>query len=269
MVGADGVLSRFRKRQTSSDRIAIIGDARWVQDRFDLGTRRIRCGADIAIRDGIELAQILSESDANNSTGSKICLGRFCAEKKRREVLVRRGNIAVVILAMVLGRSFPFKDCNTNLAAPVFLASLIHISGRVCIRLPLTISPVPITLHTLSACWGGLALGGTVGALAGGLYALLWTVFHSYTKQEIQSWGYIVGLMPCAIVSGELHGDGVHAMLAAVAGQCCTLLTGALWLMAISEDLTKPLDVIRGGVLPFLPGLVLKSFVASKLPRYI
>eukprot|EP00562_Extubocellulus_spinifer_P004506 CAMPEP_0178516094 /NCGR_PEP_ID=MMETSP0696-20121128/24921_1 /TAXON_ID=265572 /ORGANISM="Extubocellulus spinifer, Strain CCMP396" /LENGTH=403 /DNA_ID=CAMNT_0020146329 /DNA_START=107 /DNA_END=1314 /DNA_ORIENTATION=+ len=259
VVGADGVLSSFRKGQAgqaSGGRIAIIGDARWVQDRFDLGTRRIRRGADIAIRDGIELAQILSK---------RASLGRFCAKKKRHEILARRGNIAIVIFALVLGRSFPFKGHKPNLAAAVFLASLIHIGGRIRIRLP-NISQIPVTLQTLCACWGGLALGSTVGAQGAGLYALIWTVYHLYMDQDIKSWGYIVGLMSCAIVSGGLYGEGVHAVLATVAGQCCTLLTGALWLIVVSDDATpKPIDVVKGGVLPFLPGLVLKSVAAWRL----
>ena len=122
-----------------------------------------------------------------------------------------------------------------------------------------------MTLQTLCACWGGLALGSTVGAQGAGLYALIWTAYHLSMNQGIKSWGYIVGLMSCAIVSGGLYGEGVHAVLATVAGQCCTLLTGALWLIVVSDDSTKPIDVVQGGVLPFLPGLVFKSVAAWRL----
>lgn len=264
VVGADGVLSSFRNARGAgqrSGRVAILGDARWVQDRFDLGTRRIRCGADIAIRDGVELAQILSESTPSGN----VSLGKFCAIKKRREIFFRRGNIAVITMAAMLGRSFPFKDHKTNLVPVIFLSALMHISGKVRIRLP--ISPIPVTMHTLVASWLGMALGSTVTAQGAGLYSLLWTVFHLYTRQDMNSWGYVVGLMSCAILSGGLYSEGVHPMLAASFGQCCTLLLGSLWLVVNTDDSnsTKPLAIFRGGILPFIPGLVLKSFAAWKL----
>ena len=57
LIGADGVRSKCRT--CAFNGIFLIGDARWVNDRwYDLGLRRIRRGADIAIQDGVELGEM-------------------------------------------------------------------------------------------------------------------------------------------------------------------------------------------------------------------
>jgi hypothetical protein len=100
VVGADGVLSRFRLLPPCG-RVALVGDARWAQDRWwDLGAARIQCGADLAIRDGLELGKLLlTRKDGwDLSVGD---LGPFCAASKRREILRRRA-IALLVLAVVI-----------------------------------------------------------------------------------------------------------------------------------------------------------------------
>jgi len=125
VVGADGVLSVLRKmcctltffERTGVDdvdwrRVALIGDALWVQDRWwDFGVRRIRRGADEAIKDGVELGLMLSRHV--NSMTKKYCgcvpppqpfeieLGRFCAYSKQRRV--RKKQIIVwSVMAFIL-----------------------------------------------------------------------------------------------------------------------------------------------------------------------
>jgi hypothetical protein len=102
VVGADGVLSRFRLLPPRKcGRVALVGDARWAQDRWwDFGTARIQGGADLAIRDGLELGELLlTRNDGwNLSVGD---LGPFCAASKRREILRRRA-IVLLLLAVVI-----------------------------------------------------------------------------------------------------------------------------------------------------------------------
>ena len=62
VVGADGVFSVVRSSGLRGTYLA--GDARWARDRwYDLGSRRVRGGADVAIVDGIALGRILVRDD--------------------------------------------------------------------------------------------------------------------------------------------------------------------------------------------------------------
>ena len=268
VAGADGVISCVRKCSVGGgsssafrniNNVALLGDGRWCQDRLDLGSRRIKCGADIAIQDGIELARLLTSRDRAN-----LDLGKFSARKKRHEISVRRMNIGVGFLAILLWQRFPFDDRKTNIAPLVFVSALIHIGGILRFRLPTSVSAVPITLHTLAVCFGGMALGPVIGCQGTILYVSLWVIRHMYTNTNINSFGYIIGLMPCAIVSGALYNeDLVHPILAASIGQSCTLILGVLWVFALSPDPSAQIStVLRHGALPFLPGLLIKSVIA-------
>jgi hypothetical protein len=62
VVGTDGVFSVVRSSGLRGTYLA--GDARWARDRwYDLGSRRVRRGADVAIVDGIALGRILVRDD--------------------------------------------------------------------------------------------------------------------------------------------------------------------------------------------------------------
>ncbi len=268
VAGADGVISCVRKCSVGGgsssafrniNNVALLGDGRWCQDRLDLGSRRIKCGADIAIQDGIELARLLTSRD-----GANLDLGKFSASKKRHEISVRRMNIGVGFLAILLWQRFPFDDRKTNVAPLVFVTALIHIGGILRLQLPTSVSAVPITLHTLAVCFGGMALGPVIGCQGTILYVLLWVIRHMYTNTNINSFGYIIGLMPCAIVTGALYNeDLVHPIFAASIGQSCTLILGVLWVFALSPDPSAQISaVLRHGALPFFPGLLIKSVVA-------
>ena len=79
VVAANGVRSMFRR--CGIDRVALIGDSRWVQSRWwDLGSRRLRKGADIALRDALELAEkfLFPEADKDDH----LILDQFSAGKK-------------------------------------------------------------------------------------------------------------------------------------------------------------------------------------------
>ena len=116
VVGADGVLSKCRT--TALGGTFLIGDARWVNDRwFDLGLRRIHRGADIAIMDGVELGEhflgvashrnadtdccncttyFLSSQSFSSEVNSKFCARHIHIARRKRIT-----SIMVVLLAMV------------------------------------------------------------------------------------------------------------------------------------------------------------------------
>ena len=113
VVGADGVLSKCRT--TALGGTFLIGDARWVNDRwFDLGLRRIQRGADIAIMDGVELGEhflrvashrnadtdcityFLSSQSFSSEVNSKFCARHIHIARRKRIT-----SIMIVLLAMV------------------------------------------------------------------------------------------------------------------------------------------------------------------------
>lgn len=100
IVGADGVRSQFRRRRPEfGENVALVGDARWVQDQWwDLGFARVTRGADMAIRDGIDLAQLLLRQH-QELQGSALDLGRFSAAAKQGDIAMRR---VVTFLVVVL-----------------------------------------------------------------------------------------------------------------------------------------------------------------------
>jgi hypothetical protein len=117
VVGADGVLSKCRT--TALGGTFLIGDARWVNDRwFDLGLRRIQRGADIAIMDGVELGEhflrvashrnaddtdcyncttyFLSSQSFSSEVNSKFCARHIHIARRKRIT-----SVMIVLLAMV------------------------------------------------------------------------------------------------------------------------------------------------------------------------
>jgi hypothetical protein len=106
VVGADGVNSTVRA--TALPGTFLIGDARWVNDRwYDLGLQRIDRGADIALIDGYELGQAMVMKSSNGSDISGGDLNttitcKFSAYEISRLRIKRRLSILIVFLAIVM-----------------------------------------------------------------------------------------------------------------------------------------------------------------------
>mmetsp|Transcript_12635 Transcript_12635/g.21406 ORF Transcript_12635/g.21406 Transcript_12635/m.21406 type:complete len:297 (+) Transcript_12635:7-897(+) len=108
VVGADGVRSKCRTSALNGT--FLIGDARWVNDRwYDLGLRRIKRGADIAILDGLELGGLLLRAE---ETDNKDChyssqsfplalRMKFCARQIQIARMTRILSTSIVFIAMV------------------------------------------------------------------------------------------------------------------------------------------------------------------------
>jgi hypothetical protein len=113
VVGADGVRSICRTSALSGT--FLIGDARWVNDRwYDLGLRRINRGADIGILDGLELGELLLRAmrtekkdccyyyyDSSQSLSLAV-KAKFCAEQIQNARMKRMISVLMVFIAMVM-----------------------------------------------------------------------------------------------------------------------------------------------------------------------
>lgn len=107
VVGADGVLSKCRKNALTGT--YLIGDARWVNDRwYDLGFRRIKEGADVAMLDAIELGASLNLNLNLNRVPFRIkgegVMHKFCARQIWVKKLKRQVIVFVAILAVICVR---------------------------------------------------------------------------------------------------------------------------------------------------------------------
>ncbi|MEL6338884.1 MAG: biotin transporter BioY [Myxococcota bacterium] len=145
-------------------------------------------------------------------------------------------------------------------------------------QIAIPIGPVPISAQTLIVFWLGASLkvwlSGLSVTLWLGLGALGWPVFAESTGGlEVlvgPSGGYLFAFLPAVVGLGWLARRGVFdsfwaAASAFTAATGMVLLFGAAWL-ALSIG---TLDAWRHGVVPFLPGALLKIAVGAALVRPI
>ncbi len=158
----------------------------------------------------------------------------------------------------------------TTLAIPQTrtLDALQVIGGSILLALsayliiPLPFSPVPIALHPTVAVLLGIMLGPKKGALAVGLYFLEGIcglpVFMGGSASLLHfltpTGGYLLGFLPSAYLAGHLS-RRLSALPALLLGHLPLYLFGTAYL-ATFIGLTNALLL---GVVPFLPGCLLKS----------
>jgi biotin transport system substrate-specific component len=140
------------------------------------------------------------------------------------------------------------------------------------ISIPL--QPVPVTLQTLFLYLAGSLLGGRLGALSQVLYVILGVIglpVFSGGKAGLgvflgPTGGYLIGFIAGAFVTGRIievrkKPGLVWIVLAMLAGTAAVYTLGVLQLVLIGKlSVGKAASV---GVLPFLPGDVLKIAAAS------
>lgn len=113
IIGADGVVSKCR---TSGLRgVFLIGDARWVNERFyDLGLRRIDQGADIALTDGLKLGEAICKSlDLSSNVQDVVSVvndetnNAFCAKAIHNKKITRQFFFIAILLALICWKNNP------------------------------------------------------------------------------------------------------------------------------------------------------------------
>ncbi len=178
----------------------------------------------------------------------------------------------------MIPRADAFRPTHTTSArqtdvALVLAGSLfVALSAQVAIRLPF--SPVPLTGQTLAVLLVGVLLGSRRGALALLTYlsegAVGLPVFASGTSGIAYmlgpTGGYLVGFLAAAYVTGLMTERGwarrtVTAFILMVTGNLLMLALGLLWL----SGFVGLEQSIRIGLLPFLPGDLIKIALAADL----
>ena len=148
-------------------------------------------------------------------------------------------------------------------------AALTGVAAQVVIPL----SPVPITLQTLTVLLSGAALGPIRGGLSMGLYLVVGAAGVPWFAEQnsgvgFPTLGYVIGFVLAAILVGWLARRGADRTYrgtigAMVAGNLVIYAVGVPYLAwALGIDLA---EAIRVGALPFLAGDALKILLAAGL----
>lgn len=156
------------------------------------------------------------------------------------------------------------------LAVTVFIA-LTTLSAFV--RIPLPLTPVPLTLQTLFVLLSGALLGRGLGVLAQTGYLLLGLtglqVFTGFGSGSLYilgpTGGYIVGFVLASFFTGNLFSGEKHSwwntLLKFLCADFIILFSGMLWLkVALSCTFSQAFLL---GFLPFVPGDLLKVVFAT------
>ncbi|MFP4200003.1 MAG: biotin transporter BioY [Clostridia bacterium] len=135
------------------------------------------------------------------------------------------------------------------------------------VRIPLPLSPVPITGQTLGTMLAGVLLGPGDGAISQAVYVFLGVVglplFGGLAGPGVllgPTGGYLVGLIAGAWIVGWIsdRGEGVLPILAGcfLGGVVAVYVPGILWLSRITRMGLG--GAFLAGALPYLPGDLLK-----------
>jgi len=150
------------------------------------------------------------------------------------------------------------------------------------VAVPLPPDGVPMTLQTLAVVLAALCLGPKVGTLAMVGYALAGMAgVPMFADGSVglavilgQTGGYIVGFALCQPVvarivrrpDGTVRGWG-GLVLAVLAGHAVIFAVGVPWLAVVrGYSLWR---AVEGGMLPFLPGMVVKAAIAVLIGRLV
>lgn len=144
------------------------------------------------------------------------------------------------------------------------------------VRIPLPFTPVPITGQTFAVLLLGALLGSRYGTAVVAAYvcqgALGLPVFAGWKGGMVALFGptggYIVGFIPAAFIVGRLLEGGFckrwsTTLLALIVGNATIYAFGLPWL-AFFIGWEK---VLQMGLLPFVPGDLLKLLAAASLTR--
>ena len=165
-------------------------------------------------------------------------------------------------------------DRKTNIAIFVPLFVLAMAFGAY-IRIPLPFTPVPITLQTFFVLLSGAMLGKRFGLLAQISYVAIGAfglpVFQNYLAGPAAllgpTGGYIMGFIYASYVVGRLleNKDATAPKVFAsfLAGIAIIYLCGAMWL--VSAYKMPPVQALYVGILPFIPGDILKISLATAI----
>jgi biotin transport system substrate-specific component len=143
------------------------------------------------------------------------------------------------------------------------------------VYIPLPFTPVPITLQTLFVLLGGIVLGRAAG-LCQGIYIALgafglpvFTLGASGAARLFgPTGGYLIGFIGAALFVGLFYSPKYIRGLAVLAG--ATLIIYAVGVFQLWLVLRQPVaQVVLLGVLPFLPGDIIKLLAAQQIGHWM
>jgi biotin transport system substrate-specific component len=148
------------------------------------------------------------------------------------------------------------------------------------IRIPLPFTPVPITLQTFFVLLAGAILGKRLGLLSQSGYLLVGIfglpVFtgglYGFARLFGPTGGYLIGFVLAAYVIGRLLGNEdtasfLEIVIAMLAGLVVLFTFGTLQLAFIMHISLN--QAVALGVLPFVPGDIIKLFAAATIYQKI
>ncbi len=159
------------------------------------------------------------------------------------------------------------KELSQGRNIAIILGASLFIAAMAQLEVPMF--PVPITGQTLAVLLVGMILGPVRGAAAVVAYLLeglaglpVFAGFSSTSALFGPTAGYLLGFVPAAYLAGFIAEKSKHTILGlTVAGAVSTAVIfacGLAWLMPFVSS-----DVLAVGLLPFLPGAVLKMVAAA------
>ncbi|MGC4046188.1 MAG: biotin transporter BioY [Armatimonas sp.] len=156
------------------------------------------------------------------------------------------------------------RDILLVTGASLLVAALAQVS------IPLPFTPVPVTGQTLGVLLVGIALGSRQAALAMALYVLEGAIglpFFAGGKSGLggPTTGYLLAFPIAAFFTGWLAERGwdrkpLTAAMAMLSGSLIIFGLGASWLSVYTGGIAKAFQL---GVLPFIPGDLIKTSIAS------
>lgn len=162
----------------------------------------------------------------------------------------------------------------TDLVLVAAGASLIAASAQVSIPLPVT--PVPVTGQTFAVLLVGASLGTIRGGSSAALYVLIGIAgapvyadgAHGWSVITGASGGYLVGFILAAALTGRLAEQRwdrrfSSAIGAILTGNVIIFLVGLPWLAVVLD--TSLEETLEYGLYPFIPGEILKLYLAAGL----
>ncbi|MEE8638316.1 MAG: biotin transporter BioY, partial [Candidatus Margulisiibacteriota bacterium] len=144
------------------------------------------------------------------------------------------------------------------------------------IRIPLPFSPVPITLQTFIVLLAGALLGRKLGSLSQAGYLLIGIfglpVFsgglYGFARLFGPTGGYLMGFVLAVYVIGKLLGRDDEASFAKIVAAMLVGLAILFTLGTIQLALVMHISMQKAvalGVLPFIPGDIIKLFAAAAI----
>jgi biotin transport system substrate-specific component len=150
------------------------------------------------------------------------------------------------------------------------------LTALAAVKLPVPGTPVPITFQTVAALLAGVTMGPWLGSASMAFYLLLGACgYHVFAGVEPSAgglWsanyllgptgGYLLGMLLAQPVVGLITAgrrSGRRLLGSVVAGSAIIFACGVVWLsIVLSVDAGRAIQL---GVIPFIPGLMIKSAI--------